>query len=251
MANYWANLDSATNPGSVGSAIDPFGLAEYIAAASAGGGDVFNIRGSNSLMANFMETGHTHQAWDIALYGPWRLQSGFFLVSFAAATVSDAVLDVLGLIGVGMQPTRVYAVSTLWIKTIGDATNCTLISGAANDIAEMMVATWNRNVFILTGREVSCGSNTLFTNNATDAANFAAMTATAGGVPTDGGGQVYGIVPAAAPAWNTPTLTDFDLYPGYGVGTLGCWAYTTPVVPPTPPSGSGKALYARKLYEVG
>ena len=37
MANYYVDLNSATNPVSVGSAVDPFGVTEYIAAAAGAG----------------------------------------------------------------------------------------------------------------------------------------------------------------------------------------------------------------------
>jgi hypothetical protein len=76
MANYYCDLSIDTRPGSVGTTGDPYGWTEFKTRwNSASNNDAFNFKGqrSEAYILIPLNRGLTLRAWDLALYGPWRL----------------------------------------------------------------------------------------------------------------------------------------------------------------------------------
>jgi PKD repeat protein len=230
MANYYVDLDDDSNPGSVGSAADPYGRDEFIAGIVGGGGNTYYLRGMNTLAADVIEGGtNNYAAWDVDLYGPWRLFSTAFTIVFNGINaVSDGILEILfsgG--GAGITPTRCYLRNrgAQRVPIHGNTTNCTIVSTPG----AWSVAIGNIDNCVFQNGTVTCVAASTFIDNVNVNANFAAFAIPAVGVPVDGGGQIYGATFPTLPAWDEADLSRFNLFPTHGVGASGAWAEPRPM----------------------
>ena len=231
MANYYVDLDEPSRPAGTGTIANPFGTEEYRTMSAGIGPHTFNLRGSGELLANLTNGGgHTNRAWDVALYGPWRIHAAAFGIIGANNVVyTDGVVETAGFAGTFSTLTRCH-INVGHFTCAADITECNINITSGNvDLFAAAPTALTGCVLSLNGFTVRCNgaAATTFTNCITDAANFAAMATNAGGIPIDGGGNVYN-VNFAIPAWNDSDQSALCMYPHRGVGTTGDWGFVDP-----------------------
>jgi PKD repeat protein len=240
MADYYVNLNSPAT-GGVGSAVDPYGVQEYIGRCTDAGPHNFYLRGMGTLAANLVCGGpHTHQAWDLAPCGstyrttPWRLLSGgAFTASWAGGTISDAVLQVIaGATG----PTTSIRVAYVTLcpehgalGVPGVMTNCTVIGAVA---VFRDGGTVTRCVFSYFGggggQTVNLNAGGVALTHVNNVTWRAVGVFWVGANNVDGGGQLYSCAFQTAPAWNDADQMLFNQFAHRGVGAGNSWAEPMP-----------------------
>ena len=232
MANRYVNLDYDSRPGSAGSAVDPYGRDEFQTNVVLGGSHTWYLRGANYLTTTCGSgIGESIQAWDINLYGPWRLNgAGIYTIGGSGWSLQQGILfDVATVFTSGV-------IRNCFMRILGNVTstdfdgNCLVLTGNAIPIN---IGTWTNNVFAFTSNiyhvdPAPYGPIPItLTNNATSEANWGDFVNPTVPPAVDGGGQVYGIQIGTLPDWQEPDLTKFGLYFRHGLGIGPYWAAPT------------------------
>lgn len=233
MANYYVDLDEDSNPGSVGSAVDPFGRDEFQTTINAAAGaNTWYLRGKNALTADIASplANQFLYAWDVALYGPWRLNGVGHHIMTAGGTYSDGIIYISTIYNTG-SILRCFVRSTGQLN-FGEIDFCTIVADAK--INPYGVGPWTYNTFAFpTGSYIDPAPYgpvpVNLANNVTTEANWASLVAATVPPAVDGGGQIYGITTPTVPNWDDPDLSKFGMYTFYGVGYGGVWGEPNPM----------------------
>ena len=244
MADYFVNLNSPSNPGSTGSVVRPFGVAEYITRCADAGPHDFYLRGMGTLSANLVCGGaHNHHAWDAVPCGsttpttPWRLYSaGVFTANWNLGAVSDAVVQVppSGAAGAMLVAVRVFFLT--YPQYFGTAaqnstvTDCDFFAGSYMHVEGGGTVTRCVHATAVISVQQNGGAlgHLTHVNNRTAATAWASPNYCDGPLHVDGGGQQYSCAFPTVPAWNNADQQEFNLFAHCGVGAGGSWAEPIP-----------------------
>jgi len=239
MATKYANFDIASRPGSAGAVADPYGLTEWLADSVLGVAHTYYLRGSAVLGAPLdfgAGGGHTLRAWDIDLYGPWRIYAGVHTFTPRGGYWYDGIAEGNYIRSLNTC-VRCYVRNTGAGQEVGVSAvlnDSLLVANAEMASSWAFVRDYERNILVLQDATEGFDNNAptaiTFINNITNKANFAAMAINNGAAPADGGGNLYGVdFDPLLPTWDSADLQDFNIFPLRGVGAPGSWACPAPL----------------------
>ena len=197
-----------------GTTLDPWSWDQFIA-YSIRTGDYFYFRGTRQdLSVNFYgNAAFTIDAWDISLYGPWRLvinDTDNLRATYRGGYLEADIVDFLA-----VENMFINAHSDLNGSNDGALINRSTVVGASvHSLAIRVFSSIIENRIVVPSTILV---DSVVTTRA-DSSDFAPIgTHTFTNIS-------YGVTLASIPAYDDSDLRHFDIYPGFGVGALNGWA---------------------------
>lgn len=227
MADYYVEIDVASNPASAGTQVDPFGRTEFDAQlAICLAGDNFYLRGNWSLSANWTPAVNNLcflRAWDYPT--PYRINGGtLYDVGDSSTLIWHEGIVYCDNFQARQIAADMFVNCTDFSAQFGITDRNTVIFNTTGSYANAPVT----NLCAIFNTGVGTISNppaTQFTNSVTNVANAAALFTFPGNVASEAG-SLYSQSYLPAPAWDNADLRAFDIADGFGVGNRnGGWAF--------------------------
>lgn len=251
MTNYWVDLSVngvSQAPTHAGTQVDPFPFLEFDWFIDQLPQDVtFYLRGINQIATvgnSFVGKNITFDAWDLNLYGPWRLQdashnSGIQLNDIITKNgiINDASMEIKSTINCYIIATD----SSFAVKN--NCSNSTIIS--TNRIKDRSTGSGLTitNILDNCGFLQAAGTLHIFNSGKTSKINSTDFFTDFGTPPTINN-YSYGWIPPTLPSFNETDLSKFNLSKGFGVGSTGNWADV--IIPPPPVKNTFKISFYKK-----